>query len=139
MRPSVSFVSLLIAAALKMGSSAGERVRKSCFSNVRRHPRYRGTIYIINDLLKTQPGPKSVELLLDPLRSLVSLDDNDIYPLHKSLFDYLLDPARSGPFPCGSSSHATILLANYIFRNWGLLGQIPCSMQIRHSLLVSIG
>lgn len=83
---------------------------------------YRGTIYIINHLLETRPERRCVELLLDPLRSLFFLDEDDIFPLHKSLFDYLLDPTRSGPF------HVDLrlchrLLAGYIIKNWALLGK----------------
>jgi hypothetical protein len=40
-----------------------------------------------------------LELLLDPILSLVSIDGDKVRILHKSLFDYLLDFDRSGQLP----------------------------------------
>ncbi len=54
------------------------------------------TASVINDLLDLKPG--DLDLLFDPLRSLVTLDQGDFRVFHKSLFDYLLDPSRSGSF-----------------------------------------
>ena len=53
---------------------------------------------LIEKLLALEPG--QLFTLFYPLRALVALDlDNEVlYVLHKSLFDYLLDPSRSGDF-----------------------------------------
>jgi len=40
-----------------------------------------------------------VILLLSPILSLVVIDNEEVRILHKSLFDYLLDPTRSGHLP----------------------------------------
>jgi hypothetical protein len=40
-----------------------------------------------------------LDLLLDPILSLIALDDDEVRILHKSLFDYLLDSTRSGHLP----------------------------------------
>ena len=59
-------------------------------------------------LLSMRPG--DLELLFDPLVSLVVIDD-DIEILHKSLFDYLVDPIRSGPFIDLPLSHGSVALS----------------------------
>ena len=51
---------------------------------------------LINCLLDLKPG--DLDLVFDPLRSLVALDHDhgDFHVFHKSLFDYFLEPTRSG-------------------------------------------
>ena len=48
----------------------------------------------IEDLLEMKAG--DLILLLDPILSLVSIDNSKLRVLHKPLFEYLLDPTRSG-------------------------------------------
>lgn len=78
------------------------------------NPGYRTPLHIIETLLKIRPG--GVDLLITPLRSLISLDDCDVRVLHKSLFDYLLDSSRSGAFHLDLSiSHR--IVTEYIVEN----------------------
>jgi hypothetical protein len=51
----------------------------------------------IEEILEMRAG--DLELLLDPILSLVSIDDDKVRILHKSLFDFLLDVDRSGQLP----------------------------------------
>ena len=57
------------------------------------HP---GSYRIIEDMLLLRPG--DLDLMFDPLRSLVAQNGGEVnmYVLHKTLFDFLLDPQRSG-------------------------------------------
>ena len=55
-----------------------------------------GSYRIIEDMLNLLPG--DLDLLFDPLKSLVAQDSGNLYVLHKTLFDYLLDPERSQQF-----------------------------------------
>jgi hypothetical protein len=64
-------------------------------------------------LLEMKAG--DLVLLLDPILSLVAIDDSDVRILHKSLFDYLLDLERSGRLPFNLSRVHT-LLATYILK-----------------------
>jgi len=51
----------------------------------------------IERLLEMKAG--DLVLLLDPILSLISIDVDRVRILHKSLFDYLLDPTRGGHLP----------------------------------------
>ena len=68
-----------------------------------------------------------VTLLLSPILSLVAIENEEVRILHKSLFDYLLDPARSGrlliPFDLARVHE---LAAMYILRERILAGR--CSV-----------
>lgn len=57
-----------------------------------------GSYRIIEDMLLLRPG--DLVLMFDPLRSLVAQNGGEVnmYVLHKTLFDFLLDPQRSGHF-----------------------------------------
>ena len=70
----------------------------------------------IETLLDMKPG--GLELLLDPLASVVVVPEVITHPLHvfhKTLFDYLLDPSRSGPFSLDlTPAHETV--TRYILR-----------------------
>ena len=58
-----------------------------------------------------------VTLLLCPILSLVAIDDEEVRILHKSLFDYLLDPIRSGHLPMQLDlARVHELAATYILR-----------------------
>jgi len=56
--------------------------------------RFTSNRHAIEVLLDLSPG--DIFLLFDGLLSLVAVDENDIRIYHKSLFEYLLDPSRSG-------------------------------------------
>ena len=56
--------------------------------------RFTSNRHAIEVLLNLSPG--DIFLLFDGLLSLVAVDENDIRIYHKSLFEYLLDPSRSG-------------------------------------------
>lgn len=62
-------------------------------------------------------------LLFDPLRSLVALDTDkeDLHVLHKTLFDYLLDPSRSRDFhvklALSHETTAVYILKNHVNKN----------------------
>jgi hypothetical protein len=69
----------------------------------------------IENFLDMKSG--NLVLLLNPLLSLVNIDDDDkVQIYHKGLFDYLIDPARRGhlPFDLGRVHEAA---ANYILRH----------------------
>ena len=51
----------------------------------------------IEGLLGMKAG--DLVLLIDPILSLISIDSDQVRILHKSLFDYLLDPTRGGQLP----------------------------------------
>ena len=51
----------------------------------------------IEEILGVKAG--DVILILSPILSLVAIKDEEVRILHKSLFDYLLDPTRSGHLP----------------------------------------
>jgi len=85
-------------------------------------PHWTSDCYAIEELLELGPG--DVNLLFDPLLSLVAFDAVDIRIFHKSLFDYLLDPSRSGVLGLDLGlAHESA--ANYILKlkvltdNWG--------------------
>ena len=67
----------------------------------------------IEELLELSPG--KIVLLFDDLLSLVTFDQSDIRIFHKSLFDYLLDPNRSGDLQLDLGL-AHEIVANYILR-----------------------
>jgi len=52
---------------------------------------------MIEGILGMRAG--DVILLLSPILSLVAIDNEEVRILHKSLFDFLLDPTRSGHLP----------------------------------------
>jgi hypothetical protein len=51
----------------------------------------------IESLLEMKAG--DLLLLLDPILSLIAIDDSQVRIIHKSLFDYLLDSTRGGHLP----------------------------------------
>jgi hypothetical protein len=51
----------------------------------------------IEEILEMRAG--DLDLLLDPILSLISIDEDKVRILHKSLFDFLLDVDRSGQLP----------------------------------------
>jgi hypothetical protein len=56
-----------------------------------------------------------LELLLDPILSLVSIDGDEVRILHKSLFDYLGDFDRGGQMPF-DLMRVHQIVANYILK-----------------------
>jgi hypothetical protein len=68
---------------------------KGYFRSITKRP---SAYSLIEKLLALKPG--DLFILFHPLRSLVALDlkNEVLHVLHKSLFDYLLDPLRSGDF-----------------------------------------
>ena len=73
-----------------------------------------------------------VLLLLSPILSLVAIENEEVRILHKSLFDYLLDPTRSGHLPMHLDlARIHELAAMYILRERILAGHC--------SVLFSIG
>ena len=67
----------------------------------------------IEELLEMKAG--DLDLLLDPILSLVTIEDAKIRILHKSLFDYLLDFSRSGNLPF-DLARVHLSGANYILK-----------------------
>jgi len=79
------------------------------FSTSREVPRHT----TIERLLRMEAG--DLVLLLDPILSLLSIDDDQVRIYHKSLFDYLLDFNRGGHFPFDLAQvHESA--ANYILK-----------------------
>ena len=77
-------------------------------------PQWTSDLHTIDTLLELRPG--DITLLFDPLLSLVTFEKDNIRILHKSLFDYLLDPGRSGDFRLDVGlAHGEA--ANYILRH----------------------
>lgn len=56
-----------------------------------------GTLPDLDNILDLRPG--DLDLLFDPILSIVAVYDKTVRILHKSLFDYLLDPTRCGDLP----------------------------------------
>jgi hypothetical protein len=67
----------------------------------------------VEKLLEMKAG--DLELLLDPILSLVSIDGAKVRIFHKSLFDYLLDFDRSGRLPF-DLTRAHEIAATYILK-----------------------
>jgi len=81
--------------------------------------------HMIEVLLELRPG--DLDLIFDPLLSLVAFDQDNIRVLHKSLLDYLLDPSRSRDFQLDLGL-ANESAANHILReNKSQDGWCECS------------
>lgn len=81
-----------------------------------------GSSRIIQDMLLLRPG--NVDMLFDPLRSLVvkEREDGNLRVFHKSLFDFLLDFERSGKFGVNKllchESAALYMINTDILKSW---------------------
>lgn len=84
-------------------------------------PQWKSDRYCIKTLLELRPG--DLILLFDPLLSLVSIEKEDIRIFHKSLFDYLLDPSRSGDLLLDLGlAHG--VAANFLIRDRGIWNKL---------------
>jgi hypothetical protein len=94
-------------------------------------PLWKSDRHAIDTLLRLRPG--DLVLLFDSLLSLVSVNDDNIRIFHKSLFDYLLDPSRSGDLQLDLGlAHETA--AQYILwrkKCQGSWGECSCSKEAR--------
>jgi len=80
-------------------------------------PQWTSDRRVIEALLEFRPG--DLILLFDPLLSLVTFEKGNIRILHKSLFDYLLDPSRSEDLQLNLGfAHGTA--TNYILKHENL-------------------
>jgi len=66
------------------------------------------------ELLDLKAG--DLVLLLDPVLSLIAIDERSVQIYHKSLFDYLLDPSRSGHLPL-DLARVHEVAATYMLKN----------------------
>jgi hypothetical protein len=70
-------------------------------------------------------------LLLDPILSLIAIEDDQVRILHKSLFDYLLDLTRGGHLPFDLARvHESA--ASYILKQMIMKGSCGVSLPCRH-------
>ena len=91
-------------------------------------PKWISDRHAIETLLYFRPG--DLRLVFDGLLSLISLEKGNIRILHKSLFDYLLDPSRSEDLQLDLGlAHGTV--SNYILKhvnlhdNWSMSPSPP--------------
>jgi len=104
----------------KIHVALGIMYLRSLKSGLLASPQWTSDRHAIEVLLELRPG--DVVLLFDPLLSLVKFEKGDIRIFHKSLFDYFIDPSRSGLQLLGLAHEAAaghILKGQKVLNNWG--------------------